>query len=406
MALDHTQGIITHLAYTYQQPDGNRLVAGQASVPEAQPLDIPLANRPQWLTAAPLGEGSVWVAVLIDGQVQAFYVTEQVAESIPITPAQLPPGMPPLLAIEDSFPRLILSPDADASLLTHPLVLAPSRDNLAFITNSGDIVIHRQDEITRLSIDAPTDARILQDEMERLLLLANSTTRYSHGILGDDIEAESVVLIEIGETPRVVSQISIPAPGVIEGLMPLWADLSGDGQREIIVTISDAEQGSQIVTYDEEGNELARGPAVGQGFRWRHQLAIAPFGPNGEIELADVLTPHIGGIVEFYQLAEGRLEVVATVPGYSTHSIGSRNLDAALAGDLDGDSHTELLVPDQSHTQLGAIRRTTDGAEVIWTVPIGGQLSTNIAAVSFADGSAAIGVGHDGNSLRLWLPQR
>ena len=56
----------------------------------------------------------------------------------------------------------------------------------------------------------------------------------------------------------------------------------------------------------------------------------------------------------------GGLEILATVSGYTTHLIYSRSLDTARAGDLDG--AFELLVPDESNTELGAIRRIEEGA--------------------------------------------
>ena len=59
--------------------------------------------------------------------------------------------------------------------------------------------------------------------------------------------------------------------------------------------------------FDDDGHLVAEGPTIGQGYRGRHQIAVAPFGPNGELELVDVLTPHLGGIVEFYQLEEKKL---------------------------------------------------------------------------------------------------
>lgn len=79
-----------------------------------------------------------------------------------------------------------------------------------------------------------------------------------------------------------------------------------------------------------------------------------------------------------------------------------RNLDMALAGDLDGDGSVELLLPDQTLTKLGGIRRTAEGAEVNWTIPIGGRATTNIAAVTTADGSLIIGVGRQDDVLRIW----
>ncbi len=95
---------------------------------------------------------------------------------------------------------------------------------------------------------------------------------------------------------------------------------------------------------------------------------------------------------------------MAQVPGYSSHEIGSRNLDRALAGDLDGDGRIELLVPDQAQESLGAIRRTNEGAETAWSIPLDGRLSTNLAAVTLPDGILALGVGLEEGLLRLWLP--
>jgi hypothetical protein len=116
------------------------------------------------------------------------------------------------------------------------------------------------------------------------------------------------------------------------------------------------------------------------------------------------MTPHIGGIVEFFQLAGDRLKLVAQTSGYSSHALGSRNLDMAVAGDFDGDGQVELLLPDQERASLGAVRRVPGGAEVAWKVPAGDRISTNLAAVAFPDGTLAVGVGHAGDQLRLWLP--
>ena len=189
---------------------------------------------------------------------------------------------------------------------------------------------------------------------------------------------------------------------MVEGLAPIWADLDGDGKREIVVTLSNSAEGARIAVFSEEGKEIAAGPAVGQGFRWRHQLAVAAFGPEGQVELVDVLTPHIGGVVEFYRLENAELKGMAQVPGHTSHVLGSRNLDMAVAGDWDGDGRIELLVPTQNRAQLSGIRRTPGGAEVVWSLPVGGRINTNIGVVTNSDGGLSVAVGREDRVLQIW----
>ena len=161
--------------YTHQQPDGNRLVSGRGALPETQPLNIPLDGLPHWLVAAPMAGGSVWVAVLADGRVQAFHVVGDRASTTPVTPARLSPGAPPLLEVRDDGPRLIVGPTGGPSSLTHPIVLDPSAGRLAFLEASGDLVIWERSQVARLAVQGLPDARLLVDQSTRLLLLTDPT---------------------------------------------------------------------------------------------------------------------------------------------------------------------------------------------------------------------------------------
>ena len=375
---------------------------GIGSLPEAAVHEIPLNGSAQWVVAVPVPGGSVWVAVLTDGRVQAFEAGDGI-EARSIDPQSLPPGAPPLLLTDDAG-RVALAAvgDPGASPYTSP-VLLNSSGRLAYVDLDGDLVVTDGNTDLRLSVDALPDARILVDDDERVLLLTRPTRRYGHGVLGDAVEAAGITLVTTRMDPAVVQHIAVPAPAVVEGLAPIWADFTGDGEREIIVTLSDETQGARVVVFDEAGGQIAAGAAIGAGYRWRHQLAAAPFGPSGELEIADVLTPHIGGPVEFMHRLGADLHIGARVYGYTSHQIGSRNLDTAVAGDLDGDGQMELLLPDQTFTELGAVRRTAGGANVAWSLPVGGQMQTNLAAVTLDDGRIALGCGH-GQTLQLWLP--
>lgn len=397
--------ITPKFGFTHQRADGNHFVEGRGNLRDSTSIEIALDGTPEWVIAVPYEDFSFWTVVLEDGRVQTFWISPQGVENAQIAPDQLRPGSPPLLFIENENPQLVTVPSLDQSPFTHPIYLV-SQGLRAYIQTDGSLALMDANDqiIATLAVDALPDARILSDETGRLLLLSGPTSKYDHGVVGDELEATSITLIDTIPEPGVITIIPVPDGQVIEGIAPIWADLNNDGVREIIVTLSDGLQGAQIVVYGENGTRIALGDAVGLGYRWRHQIAVAPFGPNGEWEVADVLTPHIGGVVEFFQLNGDRLSKTAQVEGYTSHVIRSRNLDMAAAGDFDGDGHVELLLPNQVFTQLGAIRRNTGGAEVVWSLALDGQMNTNLGAVTLNTGAIILGVGRTDNVLKIWLP--
>jgi hypothetical protein len=385
------------------------LARGRGALPGVASIEVSLSGSPRWVVAVPAEEGSLWAVALDDGRVEAWRVSERRVEPVAVVPDRLPPGAPPLLRLDGGEASLVVAPaEASASTLTHPALLSPS-GRMAFVDERGELVIWGAIERGRLALNALPDARLLVDEGERILLLTDATGRYGHGVLGDAIEGGAISLVEAGLTvdaaPRVLPSIPVPAPAVVEGLSPIWADLTGDGRKEIVATVSDGAQGARIVAWNEGGTQIAAGPAIGRGNRWRHQIAVAPFGPQGEIELVAVLTPHIGGVVEFYRLEGEALRIVASVGGYTSHRIGSRNLDQAVACDANGDGQVELVLPNQRMDALGGIQRTGDGAAVAWTVPVGGRISTNLAAVTVTGERLAVGVGREDGVLLVWPPE-
>lgn len=390
-------------SYTYQQPDGNRLVIGAGNLPNQTPLDIVLEGTPIWVTGVPLAQGVLWGVVLQDGRTQAFLV--DAGQSTPITSNPLTAATAPVMTVDpQQGVALFLNPPSADPTGSNP-VLYNATGHIAYSNPAGALsLVDGGQPFSQPPVTLLPDARILFDENGRLLFLTDPTDRYAHGVLGDAIEAGSVTLLQTSPAVQVLATIPITAPQVVEGIMPLWTDWNGDGVREIVVTVSDAAQGAQIVLFGEDGARLAQGPAVGAGNRWRHQIALAPFGPAGEMELAAVLTPHLGGVVEFYQWQGEALTVVAQLPGYSSHQIGSRNLDMAMAGDFNGDGRLELLLPTQDMNRLGGIQRTVDGAAVAYEVAIDGALATNLAGVTMSTGQTAVALGRTDNTLRIWQP--
>lgn len=56
---------------------GNHLIDGRTDLATASIMDISLNGEPLWLVSAPLGDSVLFVAVLQDGQIQAFKIREQ-----------------------------------------------------------------------------------------------------------------------------------------------------------------------------------------------------------------------------------------------------------------------------------------------------------------------------------------
>ena len=75
----------------------------------------------------------------------------------------------------------------------------------------------------------------------------------------------------------------------------------------------------------------------------------------------------------------------------------------ALAGGMDSNGRVELLIPTHDRSELAGIRRTSSGTMVAWTAPVGGTLTTNLAAVGLNSDQFAVAAGSDGK-LRVWLP--
>jgi hypothetical protein len=372
--------------FTFIRATGNRYVEGSGRILDVDPIDVSLPTEAQWVVAAlDRSDGTIVVAsVLVDGQVRAHRLNGCTVS--PVEPFASYGEGPPLLVITDGNSRLART----GSVYSHPTPIP-----------GGSIVVNGDGDLTspggKLSVSAPADARIVTDGA--LAYFVGPPINYGHGALGDQVEGAAVTVVD----PDTRKSWTLDPPyGVVEGLSPMLTNLGGE--LSVLVTASDDQRGASLALLRDDGTEggavVARSDPVGDPFGWRHQIAVAPFGPDGEREIVSVRTPHRSGVAEFHRLSGDRLERTASLGSYPTHEFGSRDLDRAVAADFDGDGRPELLVPAPKTGVLAGLRRTGDGVAEVWRVDAGAPLSSNVAAARGGDG-VVLAVGTP-EGLRIW----
>lgn len=181
--------------------------------------------------------------------------------------------------------------------------------------------------------------------------LSCATDRYAHGVLGDSIEAGCLALLDDkGES----FFLDLPQSQVFEDLVPRIADMDGDGNNDVVVIRSDSSGGAAIAIYtikNKTVEELAATPPIGLPNRWLAPIGIADFNNDGNLDIAYVQTPHIGGILKVWSLIDDEFQQIAERRGFSNHSIGSKRVSTAKLVDINKDGVMDMALPDQRRQQ-------------------------------------------------------
>lgn len=151
------------------------------------------------------------------------------------------------------------------------------------------------------------------------------TTRYAHGILGDQIEGGGLLVT----VKNKQYHHKLDAAFVFEDLQPRLADVDNDGALEFVTIQSSVTQGGSVAVYkiinDSLQPYLSSG-YIGSSSRWLNVAAIADLDNDGKIEIAWVQTPHIGGILKIARIENGKWTLLDEKTGVTNHRIGSKNL--------------------------------------------------------------------------------
>ena len=172
----------------------------------------------------------------------------------------------------------------------------------------------------------------------RKVWLSAPTTRYGHAVLGDAIEAGAVTA-ELSDGSIVT--YTLPETSVFEDRFPRLVDIDGDGETEILLVKAWLDQGAALIVIALNNGKLevrAEAEAIGQSNRWLNPVGVGDFDNDGRNEIAAVITPHIGGTLQLYEMQGNHLVKDHSAYGFSNHAMGSRNLGLSVMADLNAPS--------------------------------------------------------------------
>lgn len=168
------------------------------------------------------------------------------------------------------------------------------------------------------------DSATSDDNGHVVVFGAPSGTRYRHGVLGDAVEATSLMLLE-RHSLQTIAQLELQAPHVFEDIAP--RPVAWQGKRGLL-TIRSGPLGAQLVVVARSGSaqnrfELAAlGEPLGTPNRW-----MSP-STDGH-RLWAVHTPHLGGVLHVYEPDGKRLNGRLIARDMTNHEIGQRELDVS-----------------------------------------------------------------------------
>lgn len=157
----------------------------------------------------------------------------------------------------------------------------------------------------------------------------NPVTRYTHGVLGDAIEAGALLVTQCDQ--KFI--FNLDTLYVFEDIQPRLFDMTNDGVPEVITILTSVSLGASVGVFEIGNDSLylkAQSEYIGRNNRWLNIAAINDLDNDGNVEIVWVSTPHIGGILNVAHIEGSIIKVLDIYEGVSNHKIGSSNLDLSF----------------------------------------------------------------------------
>jgi hypothetical protein len=241
------------------------------------------------------------------------------------------------------------------------------------VSEKSEIVQYLADNFEQL----PEKQIAMSDDATVFAQYAQPTTKYRHGILGDAVEADQLVVVR----DSVVYTHTVADEFVFEDIKPRLFDVDNDGELEVITIRSHETQGAGIMIFkliDNALTEFAWVEEIGRTNRWLNILATYDLDSDGTVELAWIQTPHIGGVLKVADITAGKLEVLSEISGYSNHSIGERNL--CLSALTHAERDIVFYVPTQDRRQIAGFRLSDKTIQKIESIKLPVDFSTPLVS--------------------------
>jgi hypothetical protein len=233
---------------------------------------------------------------------------------------------------------------------------------------------------TVMPADGLPDGEVtVSDDGKKQGWLTGPTRRYDHAVLGDDIEA-SGFRIKMNTGEELNYQLS--PDHVFEDRRIRFLDIDGDKKPELIAIKSGFDGGARIAAYSIRRGRivpLAESKAIGSAYRWLNLVAAADFDGDGKIEIAAVITPHLGAILRLFQLHGSDLKAINEAWGFSNHGIGMRDMRLSAIADVNADGVPDIIIPNESRTAIRIVTFAGGTFKELFRIPLNANITGNIA---------------------------